>query len=107
MKVLKGILEEQLENAIQLKKDYNREISNLRHGAIIKKSVYNHDYYYQEYRNGPQIIFKYLGKLEPNQINEFLEEKHRREEYIKMVKELDMQIRFLKKALKAKEMRNV
>lgn len=107
MKVLKGILEEQLDNAVRLKRDYNKEINSLLHGSVIKKRVYNHDYYYQEFRQGPRVVFKYLGKLEADKLKKYDEEKHRRNEYLKMVKELNNQIKFLNKALSLKEIRNV
>lgn len=107
MKILKGILEEQLENALRLKEDYIKALSQLGHGNIIKKRIYNQDYYYNEYRNGARIIFEYLGKPSQKELQRLLEEKHRREEYKKMVKELNLQISFLQKALRAKEMQNV
>lgn len=107
MKILRGILVEQLKNAIRLKKDYIKALAQLGRGSIIKKRIYNHDYYYNEYREGGRVVFEYLGKLKPEEIHVLLGKKHRREEYKKMIKELDQQISFLQKALRAKEMRNV
>lgn len=107
MKILKGILEEQLDNAIRLKKDYIKTLAQLGHGSIIKKKIYNHDYYYNEYRDGSRIVFEYLGRLKPEEIEVFSDNRHRREEYKRMIRELDRQISFLEKALCAKEIRNV
>lgn len=107
MKILKGILEEHLKNAIRLKKDYINAIERLGRGSIIKKRIYNNDYYYNEYREGSRVIFDYLGKLNPEEIQVLLGKRHQRKEYKKMVKELDKQIRFLRKALRAKEIKSV
>lgn len=107
MKVLIGVLEEQLENAIRLKEDYLKAIEKYGRGSVIKKRIYNQDYYYNEYRDGQRIVFDYLGKLKPDELKVLSENKHKRTEYKKMVEELDRQISFLKKALRLKEVRNV
>ena len=45
--------------------------------------------------------------LDPDKIKAFNQNKHRKNEYKKMLKEVDLQIKFLTKALKIKEIRNV
>lgn len=103
MKIIKGILKEQLKNAIQLKEDYQRELKKLGRGVIVKKRISNNYYYYNEYRSGNKVIFDYLGKLIPAQVKILKNKQKMRKRYKDMIKELDKQICFFQKTLKTKE----
>jgi hypothetical protein len=46
MSVIKGILREELENSLQMKIGYERELAKLPKGSLVKKQVKGHDYYY-------------------------------------------------------------
>jgi hypothetical protein len=107
MRILKGILKEQLESAGRLKKGYEQSILNLHCGALVSKRINNRVYYYNELRDKNRISFEYLGKLDPDRIKAFNQDKHRKNEYKRMIKELNLQIKFLKKVLSLKEIKNV
>lgn len=46
MKIIKGVLEEELENALRQEKAYLKALSELPQGVLIKKTIKDNDYYY-------------------------------------------------------------
>jgi hypothetical protein len=69
MKVLNGILKEELNRLIELKKSYENKLKKYRKGSLIKKEIKGHYYYYLNYRNNKKKVFKYLGKLNGDEIS--------------------------------------
>lgn len=70
MEILNGILKEELERLKKLKKSYERKISKLPKGSLVRKEIKGHIYYYLNYREGNKGIFKYLGKLNEKELEE-------------------------------------
>jgi hypothetical protein len=69
MEVLNGILKEELNRLIDLKKSYDNKIRKCPKGSLIKKEIKGHDYYYLNYRDNKKKVFKYLGKLNEDEIS--------------------------------------
>ena len=88
MGIIKGVLREELENSIRLKKDY-------------EKSVKSHRV---AFREGKKVKFIYKGKeLSKEYIAELEKEKQLRVKYKKLIQKLNKRIRYLRKALHGKE----
>ena len=68
MKVIKGVLEEELENSLRMKKEYEKAIKALPQGALVKKEIRGHSYYYLMKREGLKVKFVYKGKLPKEEI---------------------------------------
>ena len=46
MKVIKGVLKEDLNKSLRMKKDYQRELAKLPKGSLVKKKIRGKEYYY-------------------------------------------------------------
>jgi hypothetical protein len=104
MGIIKGVLKEELENSIKLKKDYEHELKLHPVGSIVKKYIKGHRYYYQAFRVGPNVRFIYKGKKLPEGfLAEFKKSKNLRAKHKKMVGQLTKRIKYLKRALSGKE----
>lgn len=69
MEVLESILKEELNRLRKLKKEYENKLKNSQKGSLIKKQIKGHEYYYLNYRENKKKVFKYLGKLNKNEIS--------------------------------------
>jgi hypothetical protein len=107
MKVIKGVLEEELENSIKMKAEYEKALAALPKGALVRKEIHGHFYYYLMRRQGSKIKFDYLGKLSDEEIKEHEAAQSSRAQYRKLVSQLNKQIAFLRKALRGKEIRSL
>lgn len=103
MGVIKGVLKEELENSLQMKEDYERELAKLPKGSLIKKKIKGHEYYYLLLREGGKIKFVYKGKASDEEIRKYKEVKEYRAKYRKLLSQVKKQIRFLRSALRGKE----
>jgi hypothetical protein len=103
MGVIKGVLREELENSLQMKKDYERELAKLPKGSLIKKKIKGHEYYYLLLREGEKVKFIYKGKVSGGEIKKYKEAKRLRAKYRKLLSQVKKQIRFLRSSLRGKE----
>ncbi len=107
MKIIKGVLEEELRNSLRMKEEYEKALASLPKGALVKKKIKGHSYYYLIRREGKKVKFEYKGKLSPEEIKKYEEAKILRSKYRKMLSQVNRQISFLKKVLNGKKIRSV
>ncbi len=107
MKVIKGVLEEELENALRLEKAYMKEIASIPPGVLVEKKIKGHSYYYLMIRNGKKVNFIYKGKVTKEEIQRYSEAKNKRFKYRKLLSLVRKQISFLRKTLRAREIRSI
>lgn len=103
MAVIKGVLKEELENSLQMKKNYERELAKLPKGSLIKKKVKGHEYYYLVLRENGKVKFIYKGKVSQDEIKKYKETKEYRAKYRNLLSQVKKQIRFLRSSLRGKE----
>ena len=103
MGVIKGVLREELENSLQMKKDYERELTKLPKGSLIKKKIKGHEYYYLLLREDGKVKFIYKGKVSEEEVKKYKEVKRLRAKYRKLLSQVKKQIRFLRSTLRGKE----
>jgi hypothetical protein len=103
MKVLKGVLKEELANSLRMKKDYERELAKLPKGSLIKKKIRGREYFYVVRRDGDKVKFIYKGKVSEDQQRKYKNAKELRAKYRKLLSEVKKQIRFLRSTLRGKE----
>ncbi|MBI5180997.1 MAG: hypothetical protein HZA05_06305 [Nitrospirae bacterium] len=106
MKVIKGVLEEELENSVRQEAAYIKALKGLPAGALVKKEIKGHAYYYIILREKGKIKFIYRGKISKDEIKKYEDAKKMRAKYRKLLSQVRKQISFLKKALHAKEIRS-
>ena len=107
MKVIKGVLKEELENSLRQEAAYCKALRELPAGVLVKKKIKGHNYYYLMVREEGKVRFIYKGKVAKDEVKRFDEAKKMRAHYRKLLSQVRKQISFLRKALRAKEIRSV
>jgi len=104
MGVIKGVLKEELQNSIRMKKDYEKALKSYPGGCFVLKEIKGHKYYYLAVRNGKKVKFIYKGKkLSEDDIDKLKRSKQLRGKYKKLLQKLNRQIKYLRKVLRGKE----
>jgi len=107
MNVIKGVLEEELQNSLRMKKQYEKALQEFPKGSLVEKKIRGHKYYYLAVREGKKVKFIYKGKISEEEKKKYIEAKKLRAKYRKLLSQLNKQIAFLKKALNGKEIRSL
>jgi effector-binding domain-containing protein len=98
---IKGVLREELQNSLQMKKRYEEELAKLPKGSLIKKKIKGHDYYYVVFREKSKVKFIYKGsKLPLDVVKKYSEDKKLRAKYRNLLSQVKEQISFLERSLK-------
>ena len=100
MKILNGVLNEELDRLNQLKKNYEKQIAKLPKGSLIRKNVKGNIYYYLNYRQEKKKIFKYIGKLPGEELGNLLGKIEERRRLKKLNKQVKKDIKKLEKMIK-------
>lgn len=101
--VIKGVLAEELQNSLRMKKEYEAALRKLPKGCLVRKKIKNHYYYYLVRRVGDKVKYAYKGKLPDSEIKKYEEAKKLRAKYRNLLSQVKKQIKFLKGALRGKE----
>jgi hypothetical protein len=102
MKVIKGVLEEELANSMAMQKTYERELARLPTGSLVKKRIKGHEYWYLQIRQEGRVRFIYKGKLSAKAVERYQQAKQYRATYRRLLSETKRQIKFLRTALRGK-----
>ncbi len=100
MSPIKSVIKGELANSYKLKKSYERELKKLPKGAIVRKNISGHDYYYLATREGKKVKYTYKGKLPAKEVKKYDRIKKNRKKYRSLLSETKKQIRFLERSLK-------
>ena len=105
MKVIKGVLEEELESSLRQEAAYRKALDGMPRGSLVKKKIKNGEYYYLVFRENGKVRFSYKGKLSKGEVKKIQESIKLRRKYKVLLSECKKQAAFLRKALHAKEIR--
>jgi hypothetical protein len=61
LKIIKGVLEEELKNSLRMQAEYEKALAALPRGVLVKKFVKGHQYCYLMMREGNKVRFEYKG----------------------------------------------
>ncbi len=100
MKVIKGVLKEELQNSLRMKESYETAIAALPKGALVLKKIKGHLYYYLIKREGKKIKYEYKGKLSDDEIKKYEKAKKLRSKYRNLLSQVKKQIIFLRRTLR-------
>ncbi len=100
---IKDMLNEELQNSLQIKNDYEQAIRDLPRGALVRKQIGGRPYFYLAHREGKRVVFDYLGALSDEEIQEHEAAKQSRARYRQRLSEVNKQIRFLQKVIREKQ----
>ena len=98
--VIQGVLEEELDRNIRMKKRYMEEIEKLPKGSLLLRKIGNQEYYYLKYRENKKNIAKYIGKKDQIIIKALEEQIKKRKHLESVIKNLNKEEKEIKKALR-------
>ncbi len=101
--VIKGVLAEELENSLRMKKEYEEALRRLLQGCLAKRKIKGHDYFYLVKRVDKKVKYIYKGKVSEEEIKKYEEAKVMRAKYRNLLSQVKKQIRFLRGSLRGKE----
>jgi hypothetical protein len=104
MKIIKGVLEEELKKAMQAQGEYEKALAALPRGVLVKKFVKGYQYCYLLTREKGKVRFAYKGKLLGRDIKYYDAIKKDRAHYRTLLSEVKMRVAFIRKTLRAREM---
>lgn len=102
MGVLKGVLKEELQNSLDMRKGYQEQINKIK-GCLIRKKIGRRYYYYLVRREGDKVKFVYKGPVSPQVKEAYLKQRKMLKKYQKLLLQIKGQISFLRRALRGKE----
>jgi len=105
MKIIKGVLEEELAKAMLAQGGYEKALTALPRGVLVKKLVKGYQYYYLMSREKGKVRFEYKGKLLGKDIKYYDAVKKDRARFRNLLSEVKRRIAFIKKVLRGKELR--
>ncbi|MHC4122913.1 MAG: hypothetical protein ACYSSI_05005 [Planctomycetota bacterium] len=103
MGVIKGVLKEELENSLRMKRGYEKALRDLPGGCLAEKNIRGHKYYYLVKRFGGKVKYIYKGKLSKEEVAKYNKAKILRAKYRKLLSQVKKQIKFLRSSLRGKE----
>jgi hypothetical protein len=101
--VIKGVLAEELENSLRMKRGYQEALKRLPQGCLAVRKIRGHKYFYLVKRVGKKVRYAYKGRIPEEEIKKYEEAKVMRAKYRKLLSQVKKQIRFLRGALRGKE----
>ena len=105
MKIIRGVLEEELAKAMLAQGEYEKALAALPRGVLVKKLVKGYQYYYLMSRENGKVQFEYKCKLLGKDIKYYDEVKKDRTRYRQQLSEVTKRIAFIRKTLRGKELR--
>ena len=100
--VIKGVLAEELENSLRMKKEYEAALRRLPKGCLAARRIKGRVYYYLVKRAGKKVNYIYKGKISEEEKKRYAEAKMLRAKYRKLLSQVKKQIRFLRSSLRGK-----
>ncbi|MFH1617216.1 MAG: hypothetical protein ABIB65_01425 [Candidatus Margulisiibacteriota bacterium] len=101
--IIKGVLAEELESSIQMKKEYEEALKKIPKGSLAIRKIRGHEYCYLAGRVGKKVKYRYLGKISASEKKKYLEATKMRAKYRKLLSKVKKQIKFLRSTLRGKE----
>ena len=108
MKMLKGVLEEELANSRRRISAFMKALKELPKGSLHEKEINNRKYFYRVYWDpkAKKNVFELLSeKPSEKAIDSYEKAKAKRASYKNQIRILKLQVQFLERALRAREFR--
>ena len=100
--IIRGVLKEELDNSLRLEKEYQKELSKIPKGSLLKRERKGHYYYYLQVREGDKVKQIYKGKLPQEEVKRYRQSSEYRKKYKKQLSDVKKQIKYLKGILGGK-----
>jgi len=101
--LIKGVLAEELDNSLRMKKRYTEELDKLPKGCLARKKIKGHYYFYLVQRSKDKFLYNYKGKLSLEEVKKHKSLQLKRAGYRKSISKLNKQVKFLRSTLRGKQ----
>lgn len=101
--VIKGLLAEELENSLNMRREYEAVLRRLPKGCFVRKVIHGHPYYYVVERKKNKVVYQYIGHPSNEELKKAEEIKKKRAQYRHLLSRVKKQIKFLRGTLRGKE----
>ena len=101
--VIKGVLAEELQNSLRMKKGYEEALRKLPQGCLAVRKIRGHEYFYLVKRINGKVKYLYKGKISEDEQRKYEEAKKFRAKYKQLLSQVKKQIKFLRSSLRGKE----
>ena len=88
MKVLEGVLKEELARLSATEKSYRRELRKLPKGSIQKKRIKGSLYVYLSSRENEKVVTHYLGRMPAEELKKLEQDVDLRRKYERLLREV-------------------
>ena len=101
---IREILEEELEYSLRMEREYNSQLEKLPKGSLSRRVRNGHEYFYIVYRENGKVCLDYVGKEVSDAMkSQYAAAKDKRAQLRKLRSQVREQIRFIRRALRAKQ----
>lgn len=87
MAFIYGVLKEEYDRMIEKKDDYEKKLSELPKGSLVKKQINGRSYNYLMFREDKKVITKYIKKEDFDTVKEQLERRKKIKSSLKSINE--------------------
>jgi len=98
-KVLKGVLQEELERNLQRQRVFLNELQKYPKGYLFIQRMHGDEYLYRKYRKGNKIISVYIGSINSEKAKQAFKDRERYLQLKRDIKELKEEEKFLRKVI--------
>jgi hypothetical protein len=96
---IRAVLEEELASSNRMLGRYRLAMDRLPKGALVAKRIKGRVFHYLARRHAGKVRFVYQGRLDAGALEKQKAVQAKRQQYRRLISDLQKQIRFLKKAL--------
>lgn len=101
---IREILEEELENSLRMEQAYSAELATLPKGSLSRRVRNGREYYYVVSREDGKVCLEYIGRSVSDEVKQqYAATKEKRAQLRRLRAEVRGQIRFIRRALRAKQ----
>lgn len=98
--IIKGVLQEELDRSLSLKKRYEEKLKDYPPGYLLVRKRGGKAYYYLSYREEGRIQQKYLGVLSPEEVKDYKKQIEDKKKLRKQLAEVKSNIQYLQRLLR-------
>lgn len=96
------VMKEEYERLIEAEHIYSKNISKMPKGTLRKKRLRHQDYLYLAHRDGPKVVYDYVGNAGSDKAKEIEELVNKRKRFEALLKETRQALKEVKKVLRGK-----
>ena len=104
---VKGVLAEELSNAVRRLGMYAQAIRSLPRGSMVSRSIKGRKYFYIAFWKDGKVRYEYKGRVAPEEYRRYVEASAKKARYRKLMADLRARIVFIRRALHERKRRPV